>query len=379
MLKPSFHLGTIAGISIGVHYTWFIIFFLLNASLFTNFSVRHEQWSDAVSLVTATATTLLFFASIILHELGHSLVAIARGIRVQAITLFIFGGVAQITKESTTATSEFLVAIAGPVVSFILAGLFYLLKLGLTPYSTIATEAFGWLATINLMVAVFNLVPGFPLDGGRIFRALVWGVTGDAMKGMQWAVTGGKFFAYFLMLLGLLIVLQTGQLLNGLWMIGIGWFLLSAAEASGRAFVLERLTGHLKVGDIMQKDVPTIAADVSIRDWMDETVLLTGQRAFFVERDDRIIGLVTLSDAVKQPRGQWSVTPVHAVMTSIDHLYMVEPSSGVLQVLQLMDQYAINQVPVAESGHIIGWITRQHLLKILQTYSEAARFSGFVA
>lgn len=373
MLESSFRIGSIAGIRIGVHYTWFIIFFLLSSSLLALFMDRHPEWSTQTALLTAAITTLLFFASIILHELGHSLVAIARGIRVQSITLFIFGGVAQTEKESTTAATEFWIAIAGPAVSLALAGLFYLLKLWWGGYSDIALESLDWLMTINLVVAIFNLIPGFPLDGGRVFRALVWMATGNAMKGMQWAVIGGRVVAYGLMFMGLLTVLQTGLLINGIWLVGIGWFLLSAAEASGRAYVTDQLVGGLKVADIMRKDVPVVAAQMSVLDWVDEQVLLSSQRAYLVKQDDSIIGLVTLSDATALPRQQWADTPVREIMTARERLYTVKPSSGIKEVLILMRDHALNQVPVVEAGDIVGWIDREYLLKILQLHSETGR------
>lgn len=373
MLESSFRLGSIAGIRIGVHYTWLIIFFLLVSSLFALFSASHAEWSMTAALLSAVFTTLLFFTSIVLHELGHSLVAIARGIRVRSITLFIFGGVAQTEQEASTPATEFWVAIAGPLVSFGLAGLFYLLKLWLAPYSDMADETLGWLARINLILAIFNLIPGFPLDGGRVFRALVWQVTGNANKGMQWAVIGGRFVAFGLMFLGLLTVMQTGLLINGLWLLGIGWFLLSAAEASGRAYVMEHMLKDIAAGDIMQKEVPTVAANMMISDWLDQHVLLTGHRACLVKQHDRIIGLVTLSDAIKSTRRQWPTTPLHAVMTPVEALYTVRPSSGVNEVLKLMRLHSLNQVPVVDSGQFVGWIDRQHLLKIMQLHDEAGR------
>jgi Zn-dependent protease/predicted transcriptional regulator len=373
MLESSFRLCTVAGIRISVHFTWFIVFFLLSSSLFAVFREAHPEWSGSAVLLTALMTTLMFFISIILHELGHSLVAIARGIQVHTITLFIFGGVAQTEKEADTAATEFRIAIAGPLVSFALAGLFYLLKLLLSPYSETATEALDWLTTINLVVAIFNLIPGFPLDGGRVFRALVWGITGNAVKGMQWAVVGGKIVAYGLMFMGMMTVLLTGLLINGLWLMGIGWFLLAAAEGSKRAYFTERLASHVPVGDVMQKDVPTIAADTSILRWIDERMLLTGQRSCLVIEDGQTVGLVTLSDVIKCLRAQWPSTPVREIMTPVKSLYTVKPSSGMLEVLQIMRQHDINQVPVVDEGTIVGWINREHLLKILELHTLIER------
>lgn len=373
MLESSFRIGSVFGIRIGVHYTWFIVFFLLVSLLSIAFRSDHPDWSAHATLLTALATTLLFFLSIILHELGHSVVAIARGVKVRSITLFIFGGVAQTAKDADTAATEFLIAIAGPLVSFALAGLFYLLQLGFSPYSETASEAFGWLMTINLVVAIFNLVPGFPLDGGRVFRAIVWSISGSASKGMQWAVVSGKIVAFGLMISGMLIALQTGMLLNGLWLIGIGWFLLAVAEGSKRAYFMERLVGNVSIGDVVQKEVPTIAADRSILSWVDEQMLLTGRRASLVTEDDQTIGLITLSDAIKYPRAQWSNTPVRAIMTPLDRLYVVKPTDSILEVFHIMQQHGINQVPVVEQRRIVGWIDREHILRILQLHVEAGR------
>ena len=192
MFGSSLRLGTLFGIRILVHYSWAIIFLLLTSSLYAVFSENQPAWSYKLSLVTAVITSLLFFISIILHELGHSLVAISRGIRVHSITLFIFGGLAQTEKEPDTPATEFWIAIAGPLVSYILALFFMVLNRVVSTYSGPMAESFEWLSSINFIVAMFNLVPGFPLDGGRVFRAMVWGFTGDAIKSMRWAVLSGK-------------------------------------------------------------------------------------------------------------------------------------------------------------------------------------------
>ena len=374
MLESSFRLVTVAGIRIGVHYTWFIVFLLLSSSLFAVFRNTHPEWSGHATLLTALVSTLLFFVSIILHELGHSLVAIARGVKVRAITLFVFGGMAHTEKDADTAATEFLIAIAGPLVSFALAWLFHFLKLWLAPYSEAAMEAADWLATINFMVAIFNLIPGFPMDGGRVFRALVWGITGDAVKGMRWAVVSGKMVAYILMLIGAVIALQPGMLLNGLWIIAIGWFLITAAEGSKHTYLIEHLTGHVTAGDILQKEVPTISADMTILNWIDERMLLTGQRACLVTENNQTVGLVTLSDVIKCRRDQWPRTPVREIMTPAKRLHMVKSSNSILEVLQIMRQQSINQVPVVvDEKKIVGRIDREHILKILQLHAATDR------
>ena len=373
MLESSFRLGSVAGIRIGVHYTWFIIFFLLSSSLFALFSHEQPDWSGATRLTTAMVTTLLFFVSIILHELGHSFMAMRRGIRVRSITLFIFGGLAQTEKEADSAITEFLIAVAGPAVSFILAAMFYLLSAALESVNSPLAEAMDWLSTINMMVASFNLIPGFPLDGGRVLRAIIWRITGDAQRGMQWAVMGGKLVAYGLMFYGMLSVLLTGLLINGLWLIGIGWFLFNAAEASGRSFITEHLLGDVRIADIMQTDPPMVGAEVTVLDWLDQYVLYTGLRAYLVTRDSRVIGLVTMTDVGKLPRPLWPERSVQDIMTPLEQLHSVRPDSAVHEVLHYMNLHGVNQVPVIEADQVLGWVDREKLLTIIQLHNQTGR------
>lgn len=373
MLESSLHLGSIAGIRIGVHYTWFVIFILLTSSLYAVFQMSYEDWGSAITLLTAVTTSLLFFGSIVLHELGHSLVAISRGIPVRSITLFIFGGVAQSEKDADSAATEFWIAIAGPAVSFVLAGLFYLLSLLVQAYSEPVNLAFSWLAQINLIVALFNLLPGFPLDGGRVFRAIVWGITGNARLGMHWAVTAGKTVAYSLIVLGMLIALRTGLLLNGIWVAVIGWFLLTAAEASARAYDIGQYLGKVVARDVMQREIPTVPASLSLVDWIDNYVLTTGQRGFLVTDGDNLVGLLTLRDATKFVRVEWAGKTVRDVMTPIQKLHTVLPNTPVTEALTLMQHHGYNQIPVAQDGRIVGWIDRAHLLQIMQLHSEIGR------
>jgi Zn-dependent protease/predicted transcriptional regulator len=373
MFESSMRLGAVAGIRIGLHYTWFVIFLMLSFSLTALFQAEHEDWGLRLALATALATALLFFGSIVLHELGHSLVAIRRGVPVRDITLFIFGGVAQTEKDADSAASEFLIAIAGPLVSVALAALFYALYLLAAPWSEAAATACAWLAQINLMVALFNLLPGFPLDGGRVFRALVWGFTGDARKGMRWALYGGKALAYGLMFLGLLVVIQTGLVFNGLWLAAIGWFLLTAAEGSERSFALERLLGRLRAGEVMERAVPTVGPRLTVQAWVDGQVLTSGRRAFLVVEDGRTLGLVTLADAGRLARERWAETAIAEIMTPAERLRTVAPDAPIAEVLRLMQSHGYNQVPVASDGQVRGWIDRLQLLRLIELRAEIGR------
>lgn len=371
MFEASVRIGSVKGIRIGIHYTWIVIFLLLSTTLYTVFHTDHPEWATGTSLVTAVATALLFFGSIVLHELGHSLVALARGIEVRSITLFIFGGVAQSEREAETPLTEFLVAIAGPAVSLALAGLFWLLYNYFLGISIVLAESFNWLATINLMVAIFNMVPGFPLDGGRVFRSLVWGISGNAVRGMNWAVAGGKIVAYGLMGLGLLIVIQTGLILNGLWMFGIGWFLLISAQASGQAFHIRRVFGHHQVRDYMRRDVPSAAADTSVEQWVNDYVFTRGERASLVRENGTVVGLVTLTDCKKQPRDSWGTVSLADVMTPLKRLHTVSPDDEIGAVLELMAARSLNQIPVVERDTVMGWIDRDRLIKVVRLYMES--------
>ncbi len=376
MLESSVTVGRVAGIRIGIHYTWVVIFALLLFSLSFVFREQNPQWGQAEVIGAAFVATVLFFISIILHELGHSLVAIARGIPVQSITLFIFGGVAQSEEEAETARDEFAIAIAGPLVSFVLAAAFYLLSLLAHGVSELAATAIEWLATINLVVGIFNLIPGFPLDGGRVLRALVWGGTGDPVKGMRWAVASGRIVAFGLMLLGVAVAFGTGLFINGFWLVAIGWFLLSAAEASGTQFTLTRLLRGVAVDRFMQREVPQVSADTSVLEWMDDRVLTSGQRAYLVTEGtegERVAGLVTLSDSKKVPRERWATTTVREAMTPRAQLRTVTRDAPALDVLRTLERDALNQVPVTDAGEVVGWIDRDQLLRILRMHVEAGR------
>lgn len=375
MLESSITLGRVAGIRIGIHYTWFIIFGLLTFSLMALFGQNYPGWGRTEVMVTALGTSLLFFVSIVLHELSHSLVAISRNIPVRSITLFIFGGVAQTEKDTETAGDEFWIAIAGPLLSLALAGLFFVFSGPLATVSQQAAVAAEWLASINFLVALFNLVPGFPLDGGRVFRALVWGISGNAARGMQWAVMGGRIIAYGLLVLGVYQVLATGLILNGLWLAAIGWFLLSAAEASARDFALNQLLRGVTARDVLQREVPVVPGDTSIRDWIERYALASGQRSALVsEHDgDEIVGLVTLSDCRKVPREEWARARVRDVMTRRENLQVVNLRTGLSEVLRIMESGSLNQVPVVEGHRLVGWIDRDRLLRTVRLYMEVGR------
>ncbi len=370
MIGQSVRLTTIRGIEIGVHYSWFIIFFLITFSLTTRFASEHPHWTEVEHYAVGVVTSLLFFASILIHELAHSFVALARGIPVRAITLFVFGGVAQIGREPDSPLTEFQIAIAGPIASALLAVAF-------GGVSHVAGDQFdhvaalgGWLAAINLMLAVFNLVPGFPLDGGRIFRAALWRYTGSFSTATRIAAGSGQIVGYGLILGGVWTGLVTGIWFNGLWLAFIGWFLLNAAQESVLQVSVRSVLTGVRAEDIMSRDCPTVPGRISLAELVHEHILRTGQRYFLVSQNGRLEGLVTLHQVKAVPQVRWTEVSVGEAMTPLSRLRVVAPETPILEVLQVMEGDDINQIPVAKAGRLLGMITREHVLRILSARIE---------
>lgn len=369
MIGPSIRVTTIRGIEIGVHYSWFIIFFLITLSLTTRFASAHPHWTLAEHYTVGIGTSLLFFASILLHELAHSFVALARGIPVRAITLFVFGGVAQMGREPDRPMTEFQIAIAGPLASALLAGGFGLLSMVTEGRQEHVSALAGWLSSINLVLAVFNLVPGFPLDGGRVLRAILWHVTGNLSKATRIAAGAGQTAGYVFIFFGIWTAF-TAQWFSGLWLAFIGWFLLSAAQASVFQVSVRSALSGLTAGDIMTRDCPTIAGRMDVAALVETQVLRSGRRCFLVADGDRLQGLVTLHHVKAVPRDQWDRTPVETIMLPLSRLRTVDVGTRLIEVLTLMEQEDINQVPVTRQDRLVGMITRDHLLRVLTTQME---------
>jgi Zn-dependent protease/CBS domain-containing protein len=376
MIGQSVRLTTIRGIELGIHYSWFIIFFLITFSLTTRFTSEHPHWTTLEHYAVGIVTSLLFFASILLHELAHSFVALAKHIPVRSITLFVFGGVAQIGREPDRPMTEFQIAIAGPIASALLA-------VGFGSVSYLAGDQFerlaalgGWLASINLMLAVFNLVPGFPLDGGRIFRAVLWHYTGSFSKATRIAAGSGQTVGFALILGGIWTGLVTGSWFSGLWIAFIGWFLLNAAQESVvQVSVRSALTG-LAAEDVMARDCPTVSGRMSLAELVQEHILKTGQRCFVVAEGSRLEGLITLHQvkAVRQER--WGMVSVGEAMTPSPQVRAVAPGTPILEVLQILEGEDVNQVPVVKGGQLVGMLTRDHILRVLSAKMELDVLGG---
>ena len=282
MLGQSLRLGKIWGITIGINASWFLAFALITFSLVSQFTALHPQWSLTYSYAIGVLTSLLFFVSVLLHELGHSVVALQHHLPIRSITLFIFGGIAQVGKEPDRPLTELHVAIAGPLVSLALSLVFGIVG-NIADGISEGLQTLGlWLSRINLNLALFNLLPGFPLDGGRVFRALVWKRTGDFVRATQVAGDMGRGVAFLLIFIGLWIGIS-GALLQGLWISFIGWFLLSAAEVHVQQLTLKRALAGLRARDVMTTDCPHVPGHMSLAQLVDDYVLSTGRRCFLVK------------------------------------------------------------------------------------------------
>ena len=369
-MRGNISLGRVFGIPLRLHYTWFIIFALVTYSLVL-YTVD-QPYPIEQRIILGILTSLLFFVSIITHELAHSILAIRNNIPVKEITLFVFGGVSQITKEATHPRAELSIAIVGPLTSLALAGIFYGLHLLLAGTQQIlAANLMWWLARINVILAIFNLIPGFPLDGGRIFRALVWQRTHDYHRATRIATNVGQGIAYALMAVG--IASFFAPLLswfNGLLLIFIGWFLRDAARASYQQVLLRDALIGITARQVTDYGCPLIPPHLNLMELAQQYILPTGRSCFLISWGTELEGMVTMQQIKKVPRTRWAITSVQNSMTPANKLKVADADQDVLSVLQEMDGENANHIPVTEAGKVIGIINREDIARFLRTRAD---------
>lgn len=368
-MRNALSLGKIFGIEVRLDYSWFIIFVMVTWSLAVHHFPMNHQWPASTSWTVGILTSLLFFASILAHEFGHSFVAIRKGIPVQSITLFIFGGIARITKEPERPRDEFLIAIAGPAVSAGL-GLFFLAVsvLASSPHEPVAALA-SWLGWINLSLALFNLLPGFPLDGGRILRSIVWGRTGSFKRATQIASTAGQVVAYGFIFLGIWLFFS-GRWIDGLWLGFIGWFLNNAAIANYQQVALQEQLSGVTARAVMMTDCPRVPRDLTLHALVYDYLLKDATRCFPVVEDGQVYGIITLHHVKAFPPQQWPFITVGQAMTPFEETKKVRPDQDLFKVMELMTAEDVNQVPVVEDGRLLGMISRDRLLSFITVRAE---------
>ncbi|HEX4951043.1 MAG TPA: site-2 protease family protein [Blastocatellia bacterium] len=373
-MEAQIKLGRLFGIKIGLHYSWLLIALLIAFSLSGHFGAAHPTWSRGVIWSMAISTAVLFFAAIVAHELSHALMARRRGLPVRSITLFALGGVAQFEKEAEDAQTEFLVSIVGPLASAVIG--FVCLMLAWTLGWTMMTEPttppmamLVWLGYINLGLAVFNMLPGFPMDGGRVLRALVWWYTGSAERATRIASITGQFVAFALIVFGIYRFFG-GAGFSGLWMAFIGWFLLNAANATYTQQELAVRLRGVTVGDLMTLDCTLVDGNSNLQTFVNEALLHTGRRCFLVAEQGVVTGLITPHEVKAVPKARWPFTLVYDVMRPLDELRTVSPETPVSEALEIIGREDINQLPALANGKLAGMISRDQILRYLVTRAE---------
>jgi Zn-dependent protease len=373
-MKSQIKLGTVFGVELGLHYSWLVIALLITFSLVAQFHAVNRDWSVAVVWSTAIITGVLFFACLFAHELSHAVVAKAHGIPVHKITLFLLGGVAQIEKDATDPKTEFWMAIVGPITSGILGlAMLGLARLsGWTPWTSATTPGTAllvWLGYINLALGAFNMIPGFPLDGGRVLHAILWWAMDDAERSTRTAAIVGQIIAVFFIGFGILRFFQ-GAGLGGLWIAFIGWFLLQAAGATYMQVKTGTLLRGLRVKDVMSTDSYAVDPELSVQEFVNEHLLRTGRRCFLVVQDGHLLGLITPNEVRTVEQRAWPFTPVRSVMRSADEVHFVSRDMPAMEALETMGREDVNQLPVMSDGRVEGIVSRAHLLQVLRSRAE---------
>jgi Zn-dependent protease/CBS domain-containing protein len=364
----SFRVARVLGIDIRIHISWVLIFLLVLLSLADQvFPASYPQWSQQKTFIVSAVAALLFFLSVLLHELAHAVVARRFKMSVSSITLFLLGGVANLTKEPPSAKAEFFMAAAGPGTSFAIGGLGLLVQqvvadnLSRLPSLQPVEAVAGYLGFINVAVALFNLVPGFPLDGGRVLRSIIWGLRHDRVAATRIAARGGQLVAGLMVVYGGSRVID-GEAMAGLWMFLIAYFLYGAAS---QALQQERVTaaiGDARVGQLMTTDFRSAPAGISIAQLIRDVVLPNNLQAIPVVSHDRLVGVVTIGDLRKVEQDQWATTPVEVVMTPVADAATVSPNDPLVAALDRFGAGDLPLVPVVDHGKLVGVLYRESVI-----------------
>lgn len=391
-MGQGFHIGRIAGVDVHLDWSLLIIFFLITLSLGGSlFPAWHPEWTAAQVWVTALGAALLFFVSVLVHELSHALVGRRHGIEVPRITLFVFGGMAHMEGEPRNWRAEFWMSIVGPFTSLIIGLACGLLAAQLGGLREIDPDNIQqtlaglgmlptlllWLGQINILLALFNLVPGFPLDGGRVLRSVLWGATGNLRRATRMAAGAGQFFAWLLIISGIAMILGfrvpifgTG-FVGGLWIAFIGWFLNNAAMLSYQQVVVKESLEKVPVAALMQTGFATVPPDLPVDRLVEDYVLHSEQRGFPVSAEERLAGMVCLEDVRKLDRGTWPQRKVRDIMTPARELISVGPEEDAVRALSLLGDGKVNQIPVTQGNRVIGLLRREDIMKWLSLHETA--------
>lgn len=370
------------GVDIGIDKSWIVVFALVTYSLAESFGIEQEalpaaqQWAAELRWAAALLTSFLFFASLLLHELGHSVTSNALGLPVKSITLFIFGGMARLSREPDRPRDEFLIAIAGPAVSFALFGIFLLLS-EILPEQLALTSILSPLclriSLMNLVLIIFNCIPGFPLDGGRIFRSFVWAVTGNYRLATRMATIGGIGFAALLASLGVYIVVTTpGAWINGIWFMLIAWFLYRAARSSMSYVDLREGMRTIPVGAVLDGEYERLSGAMSVAGFARAHPSVAGDSTFIVETHDVLSGFFTVGDVKAVGAVERDITPLQAIARPIDSLVHIAPRVTLWDAIQKMEERDVDLLAVSEGKTLFGIVSRRGLFTGFQRLKQPA-------
>ena len=384
-------LGRVLGIDIAFDYSWLFIVVLMTWSLAVSFAHWHPNWSGALAFFTALAAALLFFASVVVHELAHSVVARRFGVPVHRITLFLFGGVSNIEREPPSPKAEFWTAIVGPLTSFALGIGFLLLGSAtsgigadafLDPAGRLARLSPGetlllWLGPINIIVGAFNLIPGFPLDGGRILRSVLWGITGDLHAATRWASAVGQAVGWVFVFLGVAMAFGVNVpffgrgIIAGMWLAFIGWFLSSAAAQSWRQQLVHEILAGVTVSRLMRAPGPSVLPEVDVATFVHDWLMRRDERAFPVTNaNGDLIGLITMTDLRTVPRDAWPSMRVSQIMTPRERLVTASPRDDAGEALDKLMRANVSQLPVLDGGRLVGMLLRSDVARWIELHVQ---------
>jgi Zn-dependent protease/predicted transcriptional regulator len=360
MFGHSWRVGRVGGVEIRIDASWSVIALLISYSLFLGFTDAFPRLSDPAAIALAVGATIVFFGSVLAHEMTHALVARRMGMRVEGITLFIFGGATRADVESHSARQEFLVSVVGPLSSLALGAVFWLVALsGDRLLTHPIAGAIGYLGWVNLLLAGFNLLPGYPLDGGRVLHSAVWGATGDVARATRVATLVGKGLGFAMIALGFLLVFG-GAIISGVWLAAIGWFLAQSARASYEQFELRRLLTGVEADRVMEQPLQTVPGDTTLRDAVDRYLVRHDQSVFPVDERGRTVGVLTLASVRDVPTRDWEQVRVHDSMLPVDPGIVVGPHAQMDEVLARLRE-GTGYVLVESEGKLVGVVTVEDL------------------
>jgi Zn-dependent protease len=365
-VNPSFKAGRILGIPLGINWSWLVVVALIVWSLGSGvFPNQNPGLSRGAYYGMAVVAALAFFLSLLLHELGHAVVARREGMQIEGITLWLFGGVARFRGMFPSAGAEFRIAVAGPLVTLVLGGIF----VGLAAVPSLPTEVdgvFAWLGYINLFLLVFNLLPALPLDGGRILRSILWRVKGDFAWATQVAAAAGRAFGFLLIAGGIALFVFQGAF-GGAWLAFIGWFVLSAAGSEARFAEARRAISGLRVRDLMAPEPVSAGRDRTLAEFMDSIGNETMSTAYPVVHDGRVVGLLPMATVVELPRGEWATRSVGETMLGLEDAPLLAPDDELYDALSRLAEAGVARGLVLDGGRLAGSLAVEDVARALET------------